>query len=196
MPRPYCIEGHAIVSADGMIADASGVQPPGLVVPADQELFRRGLDRSAVVAHGRFSQEPGAQQSGRKRIVLTGSIAAVAPHPRYPSGILWNPEGAPLEQALAAVGATDGVLAVIGGTAVFGLFLEIGYDAFHLSRAGRVRLPGGRPVFPQVPGHVPEDLLADHGLLPGPRQILDAAADVALVTWTAAGGRRGSPPAV
>jgi hypothetical protein len=34
-------------------------------------------------------------------------------------------------------------LAVIGGTGVFGLFLEIGYDSFHLSRARNVRLPGG-----------------------------------------------------
>jgi hypothetical protein len=32
-------------------------------------------------------------------------------------------------------GAPDGALAVIGGTDVFGLFLEIGYDSFHLSRA-------------------------------------------------------------
>ena len=55
-----------------------------------------------------------------------------------------------------------------GGTGVFGLFLEIGFDAFHLSRAGKVLIPGGRPVFPQVPGRTPEEVLTEHGLVPGP----------------------------
>jgi len=68
---------------------------------------------------------------------------------------------------------------------VFGMFLaDPGYDAFHLSRAGRARLPGGRPVFPQVPAQTPEEVLAAHGLKPGPKRMLDAAADVTLVSWT------------
>jgi hypothetical protein len=79
------------------------------------------------------------------------------------------------------------VLAVIGGTETFGLFLDIGYDAFHLTRANRARLPGGRPVFPGVPARTPEDLLAGHGLKPGPPRILDPDADVTLVTWYAGG---------
>ena len=72
-----------------------------------------------------------------------------------------------------------------GGTGVFGLFLEIGFDAFHLSRAGKVMIPGGRPVFPQVPGRTPEEVLTGHGLVPGPLQVLDAMADATLVTWQA-----------
>ena len=69
------------------------------------------------------------------------------------------------------------MLAVIGGPEVYGLFLDIGYDAFHLSRAANVRLPGGRPVFPQIgPDRTPEDVLASHGLKPGPQRVLDAAA--------------------
>jgi len=80
----------------------------------------------------------------------------------------------------------DGVLAVIGGTETFGLFLEIGYTAFHLTRANRAHLPGGRPVFPEVPQRSPEDLLAAHGLKPGSPQILDRDTDVVLVTWEAA----------
>src|SRR5208282_4539613 len=40
-----------------------------------------------------------------------------------------------------------GPVAVPGGQSVFDLFLQIGFDAFHLSRAHGVMLPGGRAVF-------------------------------------------------
>jgi hypothetical protein len=38
-------------------------------------------------------------------------------------------------------------------------------------------------VFPQVPAVTPEEVLTRHGMVPGPRQVLDADADVALVSW-------------
>jgi len=183
MPRPHRIEGYAIISADGMIADANGAQPSELIVNADQHFFRQGLARADAVAHGRFSHERGQGSAGRKRLVLSRSIAALGPHPRYKKGLLWNPAGASFDQAWQALDVADGTLAVIGGTETFGLFLAIGYDAFHLTSANRARLPGGRPVFPEVPRRSPEDVLAEHGLQPGPSQILDRDADVALVTW-------------
>ncbi len=65
---------------------------------------------------------------------------------------------------------SDGVVAIIGGPEVFGMFLPR-YDAFHLSRAAEARLPGGRPVFPQVPERTPEELLRSHGLRPGSQRI-------------------------
>jgi hypothetical protein len=99
---------------------------------------------------------------------------------------LWNPAGASLEEAWQALGLDGGLLAVIGGTDTFGLFLDIGYDAFHLTRADRARLPGGRPLFPQVPRRMPEEVLGERGLTPGPPQVLDAEANVVLVTWTRA----------
>jgi hypothetical protein len=47
-----------------------------------------------------------------------------------------------------------------------------------------VRLPGGRPVFPEIgPGRTPEDILAGHGLTPGDTRVLDPARGVTLVTW-------------
>ena len=88
-------------------------------------------------------------------------------------------------EACALAGMREGRMAVIGGTDVFGLFLGWGYDLFHLSRAGRVRLPGGRPVFPGVPARSPEDLLSSHGLTPAETQVLDPTADLTLVTWRA-----------
>jgi dihydrofolate reductase len=177
------IEGAAIVSADGMIADASGVQPDALKLDADQRFFHRFVRAADVLVHGRNSGEGGPQADERRRIVVTRQIADVARDPAHANTVLWNPAGAPLAQAWALLGATGGRLAVIGGTEVFGLFLEYGYDLFHLSRAGRAHLPGGRPVFPAVSGSSPEDLLASHGLKPDAMQVLDASADLTLTTW-------------
>jgi hypothetical protein len=177
-----------------MIADAAGVQPSGLRVPADQRFFHDSLAHVQAVAHGRFSHEGGKGAKQRKRLVLTRGIAGIAPHPKHALGVLWNPAGALLEQAWDALGLADGVLAVIGGTDTFGHFLTIGYDAFHLTRANRVRLPGGRPVFPQVPAVTPEEVLRRHGMIPGPEQILDAEADVRLVTWLGQSDGLGQAP--
>ena len=89
-----------------------------------------------------------------------------------------------------AMGVTSGKAAVTGGARVFGLFLDIGFDAFHLSRAGKVLLPGGRPVFPEVPARTPEQVLSERGLTPGPVRVLDAEAEATLVTWTARPAKR------
>ena len=59
MPMADRIEGYAIISADGMIADASGHMPAALQIEADQAFFHSGLDRAAVVVHGRRSYEGG-----------------------------------------------------------------------------------------------------------------------------------------
>ena len=177
------IVAYAIVSADGMLADRDRHMPDGLKVDADQRFFSNGLDAADVVVHGRHSYEGHANSPRRRRLILTRRVDAVGQDPSNPKARLWNPAGASFAAACAALGVSDGVAAVIGGTDVFGLFLEIGYDAFHLSRAANVRLPGGRPVFPQVPALMPEDVLANHGLEPGPPQVLDAAAGATLVTW-------------
>jgi dihydrofolate reductase len=184
MSGPASIEGYAIVSADGMLADADRHMPPGLQVEGDQKFFQGALDQAAVVVHGRHSHEGGPRAALRKRLVVTRRVPALAPDPSRPSSLLWNPQGATLDEAWAQLRAPPGVLAVIGGPDVYKLFLDVGYDAFHLSRAAQVRLPGGRPVFPEIgPERTPEDVLASHGLKPGPLHMFDAAAEVTLVTW-------------
>jgi hypothetical protein len=65
---------------------------------------------------------------------------------------------------------------------VFALFLDR-FDVFHLTRAPGAHLPGGRPVFPDVPRRRPEDVLAEHGLHPEPVQMLDEEHGVSLVSW-------------
>jgi len=182
MPPLLRVVGFAIVSADGMIADAAGHMPPSLVNEADQAFFSRALDEADIVVHGRHSQEPQPQAPRRRRLVLTRRIPALGPHPGNPKALLWNPAGATLEEACEAHGVSRGMIAVIGGTDVFGLFLPR-YDAFHLTRAEQARLPGGRPVFPGIPPHTPEELLHRHGLRPGPVRVLDEAAGVSLHTW-------------
>ena len=184
MARPGRIEGLAIVSADGMIADATGVQPAALKLEADQRFFFEAVRRADVLAHGRNSGEGGPSAAQKRRIILTRSVTGVTPDPTNAKTVLWNPASATLDTAWDALGPSGGLLVVIGGTDGFGLFLELGYDVFHLSRAGNVRLPGGRPVFPGVPERNPEQLLAGHGLQPGDTQVLDAAAALTLTTWT------------
>ena len=51
------------------------------------------------------------------------------------------------------------------------------------ARSIDVRLPGGRPVFPEVPVRTPEEVLAAHGLVPDPPQTLDPQASLTLVSW-------------
>jgi hypothetical protein len=184
MPGPTRIEGFAIISEDGMLADADRHIPPALVVKADQEFFHCSLEHAVVVAHGRHSHEGGPRADARHRLVLTRQVAALASHPTLPNTLSWNPQGATLAEAWTQLGAPDGMLAVIGAADVNQLFLDR-FNAFHLSRVAGIRLPGGSPVFPDIgPDRTPEDVLAQHGLKPGPERALDPLARATLVTWT------------
>ncbi len=180
-PAPR-IEGYAIVSEDGMLANSAGVMPDSLKFKADQAFFERGLDGVDVVVHGRHSHEHQSHSDLRRRLILTHRIVAIAPDPSNKMAHFWNPSGASLEQAMAALGVPEGSIGVIGGTEVFGFFLDR-YDVFYLSRAPAVRLPGGRPVFPEVPARTPEEVLARHGLESRQQQLLDVEKAVAVVEW-------------
>jgi dihydrofolate reductase len=177
------IEGYVIVSADGMLADAKGEMPESIRNDADQRFFQDALDRAVVVVHGRHSHEGGPRAAQRKRLILTRQIAALAPDLEYPNALLWNPLGASLDEAIERVGVDDGMVAVIGGPEVFSRFLPL-YDAFHLSRAAKAKIPGGLAVFTGVgPNATPEDVLAQRGFKPGARRELDPSAGVSVVTW-------------
>jgi dihydrofolate reductase len=184
MPRPTRIEALAIVSADGMLADADGHMPKSLLVEADQQFFQDTLDQAAVLVQGRHSHEGSPRAAGRRRLILTRRIPGIAEDTTYPNALLWNPKAATLQEAWERLGAPDGMLSVIGGTEVYDLFLTIGYDRFYLSRVPHVRLPGGRPVFSEVSaGRTPEEVLAAHGLRPGPQHVFDSTLGVTMVTW-------------
>jgi len=167
-----------------MIADLHAIMPDALKNEADQRFFERELDHVDVVVHGRHSHEGQPNSARRRRVTLTRSVGAIAPDPGNPKGVLWNPAGASFDQACAELGLADGLVAVIGGPDVFSLFLDIGYDRFHLSRSGKVELPGGLPVFLQGRlGLSPEETLRTFGLAPEAARTLDEANAVTLVTW-------------
>ena len=176
------IEGYVIVSADGKLANARNVMPDELKFEGDKRFFTAALDRADLILHGRNSHEDQPDSPRRKRLVLTRKIAATAPDPSNPNAILWNPAGSSFEAACAEAGVAAGTVAVIGGPAVFDMFMDR-YDVFWLSQAPRVRLPDGEPCFPGVPERSPQQVLASHGLRAGPCQMLDPAGDVTVTSW-------------
>jgi dihydrofolate reductase len=179
----YRIEGYVIASADGMIEDADGGMPASLQPEADKRYFEEALEHAEVVVHGRNSQEIQPNSPRRRRLILTHSVAGIAPDPSNPRARFWNPAGASFEDACAALGVTGGKIAVIGGPHVYSLFLKMGYDVFHLCRAVQVRLPGGLPVFvPEMFGGEPDAALSAMGLRAGETIMLDGEASV--TDWT------------
>ena len=181
------IEGFAIISHEGMIAASDGSFPETLKIPADQKFYQDSLDRAAAVANGRHSSEGGPKEAARRRIVLTRRVERVVPDPDNTNAILWNPASAPFEEAWMKLNLADGTLAVVGGTDVFGLFLNIGYDVFFLTRT-EVSMPHGRPVFPGVGRNAtPEEVFAKHGMVLRETRVLDRATNTRLEEWVPKG---------
>jgi hypothetical protein len=176
------IDGYVILSADGMLANADHVMPDALKFEGDKKFFAAALDRADLIVHGRHSYEDQPNSPLRKRMVVTRTTDAVAADPSNPKAVLWNPAGASFDAACDFAGVHSGTVAIIGGPAVFGMFMDR-YDTFWLSQAPRVRLPGGEPCFPGVPQHSPQAILAAHGLKAGDPHILDAAHDVSVTPW-------------
>lgn len=119
MPHPLRIEGYAIVSEDGMLANAAGIMPDTLKFEADQHFFERGLNGVDVVVHGRHSHEQQSRSYLRRRLIMTRQVPAIAANPSNEKALFWNPAGASFEQALALLGTPEGsigVIGIIGGT--------------------------------------------------------------------------------
>jgi dihydrofolate reductase len=165
----YRVEAYVIASADGMIADANRVQPASLQFEADRRQFESGLDHAAAVVNDRHSAEGQPNSMNRRRLIVTRQVASLALDPGNPNARLWNPAGASLEEACAALGLNAGTVVVIGGPQVYVLFLKLGYDCFHLSRAVNVRLPGGLSLF----GGDPDAALKAAGLKASPPLLLE-----------------------
>lgn len=167
------IEGYAIVSHEGMIALSDGSFPSELEIPADQEFYRQAVARASAIANGRHSAEGGPGQRNRKRLLLTRRVQRVVVDPDNPNAVLWNPATASFDEAWQRLGVDDGMLAVVGGTGVFALFLTLGYDSFFLTRAA-ASVPRGRPVFPGVGnGVTPEDVFKQYGMVLRSTRLLD-----------------------
>src|SRR5262249_51140353 len=97
------VEGYAIVSEDGMLANDARHMRDSLKFAADQRFFERGLDADDVMVHGRHSQEHFARSPLRQRLILTRRVVSVAQHRSNSRARYWNPAGASFDEALAAL---------------------------------------------------------------------------------------------
>jgi hypothetical protein len=170
------IIGHAIVSADGMIADHNRRMPAALRNDGDWRRFQAALDRSALVVLGRLGHEL-HPNPGRKRLVVTSRVAWLERDPADDNTMLWNPGGISWRRVLAGLNITGGTIAVTGGQRVFDLFLP-GFTSFDLVTVAGVTIPDGVPCFST--GR-PADVLAASGMRRGATEELDVG--VSLTTW-------------
>lgn len=171
MPIPgttVVVEGHAIVSEDGMIAASDGSMPDALRNDADWKLFQAALDRAALVVLGRLghSRHP---NPGRRRLVLTRSVADLLADPADPLATFWNPAGLGIDTVLERLDIGGGTIAITGGTGTFDLFLPH-YDRFVLSEVRNLTLPGGVACFSK--GH-PRFVLPGAGLEARDMDVID-----------------------
>lgn len=162
----YLFHGHAIVSANDRIADASGMTPPSLRIEADWVRFQAALDSASVTVLGRLGHEANPNRRRRNRLVLSSAVRALE---RRQDAWWWNPAGATLADAITAAAPAGGIVAVPGGRRVFDLFFGVGYDEFHLTRVEGVVVDGGIPLFSGIDGAGgAERRLAEAGLRPAP----------------------------
>jgi hypothetical protein len=134
--------------------------------------FQWALAGSDLVVLGRRSHELAPNVRGDQRLVISRGAAGLKQHANVwwwnPARVIWAKVGRELLPR-------GGEVAVPGGQAVFDLFLEIGFDAFHLSRAHGVKLPGGRALFSGCDtGLSAEAALAGAGLRVSKKIVLDA----------------------
>jgi dihydrofolate reductase len=168
------IIGHAIVSADGRIADRYRQMPDALRNDKDWTRFQAALDGAALVVLGRLGHEA-HPNPGRRRLVVTSRIGRLEPIDAMVT--LWNPAGIDFRDVASELGIADGTVAVTGGQQVFDLFLPR-FTEFDLVTVDAVLLPDGVPCFS---GGWPEEVLPVAGLRVVERDVLDPG--VRLEVW-------------
>jgi hypothetical protein len=175
------VHGYAIVSRDDRIAGADGVMPDSLKNEADWAYFQAELALADMTLLGRASHEATPNLKRRRRVVVSRSARGLEARA---DAFWWNPLDMDWPQAAAILAPEGGRIAVPGGQVPFDLCLAEGFTAFHLSRASRALLPGGRGVFSACEtGETAESLLAQAGLRPDPTQTIDEAEAVTLTVW-------------
>jgi len=170
------ITGYAIVSDDDKIAGADGLIPPSLRNEKDWDLYQREQEVANLVVFARRSHE-----LKTPRLVVSREAPGLE---QRPDGWWWDPRRATWEEVAARILPKGGIVAVGGGQVVFDLFLMVGFDGFHLSRAHGVKLPGGRSVFSACDAGVPAaTVLEQHGLSLSKTMPLDPAHNVEMTIW-------------
>ena len=178
------IAGYAIVSDDDKIAGPDGLAPASLRNEMDWHYYQRALARSDLIVFGHRSHDLEPNVRGDLRLVI--SRRAAAGLEQRADAWWWSPEVVSWAEVANRVLPLGGDVAVPGGQGVFDLFLGIGFDAFHLSRAHGVTLPGGRSIFSACDaGLSAEAVLAGAGLRFSEKIALDPDQGVAMYIWRA-----------
>jgi hypothetical protein len=181
MSGRFDITGYAIVSDDDKIAGADGLTPTSLRNEKDWELYQRAQEVANLVVFARRSHELEPNVHRNVRLVVSREAPGLE---QRPDGWWWDPRRATWEEVAAKILPRAGVVAVGGGQVVFDLFLMIGFDGFHLSRAHGVKLPGGRSVFSACDtGATAASVLEQHGLKLSKTMPLDPAHNVEMTIW-------------
>ena len=168
------IIGHAVVSADGRIADHLRQMPAILRNEKDWTRFQAALDAARLVVLGRLGHEA-HPNPGRRRLVATSRVERLE---RVDDLVtLWNPAGLDFRDAAAELGVTDGAVAVTGGQQVFDYFAPR-FTRFDLVTVDGALLPYGVPCFSNG---WPDEVLGAAGLRVSDREILDPG--VRLEVW-------------
>jgi len=169
---------YAILSADDCIADENGYMPTSLMNEADWKYFQAELDTCSLIVIGRRSHEAAPNTARRQRVVMSSQSLGLE---NRGDAHWWNPRELDLHEMLRVAAPQGGKIGVPGGQPVFDYFLKRGFDCFHLSRARKVLLPGGKRVFGSP--EPAEILLARLGLVPAAPILLDGDADMTLTLW-------------
>lgn len=168
------IIGHAVVSADGRIADRHRQMPGMLRNDKDWTRFQAALDGAALVVLGRLGHEA-HPNPGRRRLVATSRIEGLERIDELVT--LWNPACVDFREVAVELGIAEGVVAVTGGQQVFDYFLPR-FTRFDLVTVDGALLPDGVPCFS---GGWPDEMLALAGLRVTAREELDPG--VRLQVW-------------
>jgi hypothetical protein len=175
------ISGYAIISDDDKIAGADGLTPVSLRNEKDWELYQRAQDQASLVVFARRSHELEPNLRGQLRLVVSREAPGLE---KRADGWWWDPRRTTWENVAPRLLPAGGRVAICGGQVVFDLFLMIGYDGFHLSRAHGVKLPGGRSIFSATDAGVPAAAVFEqHGLKLSEQIPLDPAHDVEMTIW-------------
>jgi len=175
------ITGYAILSDDDKIAGADGLTPASLRNEKDWELYQRAQEIANLVVFARRSHELEPNVHRSLRLVVSREAGGLE---ERADGWWWDPRRMTWEEVTARILPTGGVVAVGGGQVVFDLFLTIGFDGFHLSRASGVKLPGGRSVFSACDaGATAASVLEGRGLRPTKTMPLDRERGVEMTIW-------------
>jgi hypothetical protein len=177
------IQGYAIISDDNKIAGADGLIPASLRNQKDWDYYQRALAASDLIVFGRRSHELEPNYRGDLRLVISRGAEGLE---RREDGWWWNPQRIGWAPVVTQVLPLGGDVAIPGGQGVFDLFFKIGFDAFHLSHAHGVKLPGGQAIFSACDtGLSAEAVLAKAGLRPSEKIALDPEHGVEMIVWRA-----------